>query len=382
MTMLKERLLTPGPVEIPPAVLLEMANPMYHHRTPRFRSVMKNVQKQLKETFQTRNDVLVLTSSGTGAMEASVVNFVSDGDTVIVVQGGKFGARFGELCDAYGADTVAIDVEPGDSVDPSAIQAALREHPETAAVYTTLCETSTGALTDVRTIGEIVAESGAILVVDGISSVGAVELRNDEWHVDVLVVGSQKALMVPPGLAFLAVSEKAWVRAAQVDRSSYYFDLEKALSKARDFDTPFTPALTLVRALNRSLELLLEKGIEDVWARHVQLGEAMRAAVRAMGMCVFPKHPASCVTAFCVPGSLDAGELIDRLIQDFGTMIAGGQDELKGRICRVSHMGYVDAADVLMIASALELELYRMGHGVELGSAARAAEEVFAREGG
>jgi len=375
--MRKERLLTPGPVEIPPAVLLEMARPIYHHRTKRFRSVMQKVSNGLKEVFATRNDVLVLASSGTGAMEAAVVNFVSRGEKAIVVQGGKFGKRFGELCEAHGAKVVALDVAPGHSVEPEAVGAALEKHQDVAAVYTTLCETSTGALTDIKAIGEIVSQSDALLIVDGISSIGAVEMRTDDWYVDVLVVGSQKALMVPPGLSFIAVSEKAWEKEAQTRTPRYYFDLRKARGKVEEFDTPFTPALTLVCALEKSLEMILEEGMEHVWARHARLAEAMRAAVMAMGLEVFPKHPANCVTAFAVPETVDAAELIERLIEDFGIRIAGGQEALKGRICRVSHMGYVDEADVLMAASALELELHRMGYSVSLGSAARAAEGVF-----
>jgi len=312
-------------------------------------------------------------------MEAAVANLLSPGDKAVCVRGGKFGARWGELCERFGAEVIAIDPEWGDPGDPAAIKAALDENPDVAAVYTTLCETSTAVATDIEAIGRIVAPTSACLVVDGISAVGATPMKTDEWGVDMLVVGSQKALLLPPGLAFLSVSPKAWGRIEGVPRrAAYYFDL-LASRKAQETkgDTPYTPANTLVAALSKSLSLLREEGIEAIWARHAKVAEATRAAARALGLKLLASSPSNAVTALFMPDGIDADEVRKRLRTQYGIVVAGGQEQLKGRIIRIGHIGYIDALDTLGALAALEMVLVALGADIELGSGVRAAQKVL-----
>ena len=375
---MKERLLTPGPVEVPPETLLELAKPVYHHRTSEFRKVLADVTADLKKVFQTEGDVFVLTASGTGAMETAVVNLLSPGDKALCVRGGKFGERWGELCERFGAEVVAIDPEWGDPPAPEAIRAALEANPDIAAVFTTLCETSTGVVADIEAIGKIVAPTSACLVVDGISAVGAVPMRADAWGVDMLVVGSQKALLMPPGLAFLSVSAKAWERIEQAPRRAYYFDLAEAKkAQAKKGDTPWTPANTLVSAQAKSLRLLLDEGMEAVWARHHRLAEAVRQAAKALGLELLASAPSDSVTAICMPDGTDAEAVRKILRTRFGIVVAGGQAQLKGRILRIGHIGYIDAVDVLGAVAALEIALAEAGVAVELGKGVAAAQKVL-----
>jgi len=376
--VVKTRLMTPGPVEIPPDTLLEMARPIFHHRTPRFRKVAQDLAEGLKYVFQTTSDAIMLASSGTGGMEASVVNVLAPGEKAIFVRGGKFGERWGELCECFGAKGIALDVAPGESVDPLAVKDALEKHPDAKAVYTTLCETSTGALTDIRAIGEIVREHRALLVVDGISGAGAVELRCDAWGVDILVVGSQKALMVPPGLAVAIVSPKAWEVIERCPSPRYYFDLRAARKKLKDFDTPFTPGITLMTGLAKSVEAIRAEGIENVWRRHHVLAEAMRAAVRAMNLRIFPRVPADALTAVVAPQGIEASKLVAKLEKEHGITVAAGQEELKNKIWRVAHMGYVDSTDILAVVAATEAALKSLGHSLALGAGVSAAQGVLA----
>jgi len=302
---MKRRLLTPGPVEVPAETLLELAKPVFHHRTKEFRDILAEVVEDLKYVFQTQNDVFVFTSSGTGAMEAAV--------------------------------------GWGNPPEPAAIEAALVQHPDAAAVFTTLCETSTATVADIEAIGKVVGETKACLAVDGISAVGAIPMRTDQWGVDVLVVGSQKALLLPPGLAFIAVSAKAWERVEKVPSRGYYFDLRAMRKAAAKSDTPYTPANTLVAALRRSLERIREEGIETVWARHHRFAEAVRAAAGALGLKVFSSAPADAVTALVMPEGIDAEEVRKRLATTYGVMVAGGQEQLKGKIIRIGHIGHIGA---------------------------------------
>jgi len=379
--MHKLRLLTPGPVEIPPDVLLEMARPILHHRTPEYRAILAETVADLQYVFETKNNIIVFSSSGTGAMEAAVMNVLSSGDRALVVKGGKFGERWVELCQTYGAEPHVIDVEPGASVDPEQIGQFLATEPGTIAVYTTLCETSTGAATDVQRIGEIVKGHGALLVVDGISSVGAVEMRTDEWNVDILVVGSQKALMIPPGLAFAAVSEKAWQRIEKLPPRGYYFDLRRARKKALESDHPFTPAVPLVRALRQALRGIRDRGVEAVWREHGLLAEATRTALRAIELELFAQCPSSALTTFRVPDGIDGNALVKSLQEQHGAKIAGGQDQLKGRIGRISHMGHIDHLDALSVVAALEMCLQEAGYALELGAGVKAFQEVVCAGG-
>jgi len=377
--MLKRYLLSPGPFEVPPEVLLEMARPVFHHRTPQFKDALAEAIEGLRYVFRTEGDVFIIASSGTGAMEACVSNVLDPGETAIVVRGGKFGERWGEICQAFGVEVVPIDVEWGDAISPEQVGDALKQHPDAKAVYTTLCETSTGVLTDVKSIGKIMANSDALLVVDGISSIGGVEFEMDAYKVDLLAVGSQKALMLPPGLAFLAASKKAWKKIdATADRRAYYFDLKAAQKSGAKTDTPYTPAIASVMGLLKALEMIRDEGLEHVWRRHDALAEAARAGAVAMGLELFSKAPANTVTAIKLPESVD-GDALTKLLRDsYGVTIAGGQSQLKGKICRIAHMGYAGPFDVVTALAALEIGLDELGYDVTLGSGVAAAEKALA----
>jgi aspartate aminotransferase-like enzyme len=266
--MKKNYLLTPGPTPLPPQVLEAMAKPIIHHRTPQFQLILKEVFEGLKYVFQTQNDVYMLASSGTGAMEAAVINLLSPQDTALVVQAGKFGERWTEICLAYGIKPEVIDVEWGKAVDPKVIEKKLKENPDIKAVFTTLCETSTGVATDIKAIGEIVKNTNAVLVVDAISGLGAIDMKTDQWHVDACVSGSQKGLMLPPGLGFISMSKKAWEKAADSKCPKYYYDLRKSKKSIASNDTPFTPAITLIIALAEVLKMMKQEGLENIFARH------------------------------------------------------------------------------------------------------------------
>ena len=373
--MRKECLLAPGPTQVPPEVLLEMAKPVIHHRTAVFRKLHQEVLEDLKMVFRTKNDTYTLTSSGTGAMESAVVNVVSPGEKTLVVNGGKFGERWVNLCNAFGAKPIVINVEWGKAVNPDEIRKQLKANPDVAAVYTQLVETSTGVVTDMAAIGAIVKESNALLVCDGISSVGAIPMETDAWGIDMLVCGSQKALMLPPGLGFITVSPKAWKAVDARKPACFYFDLKKARKNIPTFDNPWTPAVTLIVGLKASLAMLKARGIEQVWKDHTRLANATRAAVKAMGLQLFANPPADCVTAVKMPEGIDGEAVVKKLRADHGITIAGGQDAAKGKIIRVSHMGYIDDSDVVIAISALERVLAGMGCKFELGAGLAAAQK-------
>ena len=299
--MSKQRLLTPGPTEVPEAALLSMARQVTHHRTPEFRGLLAEVFAGLKYVFATENDVLVLTSSGTGAMEAAVVNLVPQGGKAIVLESGKFAERWRKIGEAFGIHVVRYEVPWGAAFEADEVARLLQEHPDAVAVFATLLETSTGVGHDIEAIGRVVGPSKALLVVDGISGVGAMECRTDAWGIDVLVVGAQKALMTPPGLAFLAVSPAAWKQIESIRRPAFYFDLlayRKSLSQS---DTPYTPAIPLVKALAESLRAIRAAGIERIWARTKVLAQAMRAGIEALGLRLVAARPADGMTAVYFP---------------------------------------------------------------------------------
>jgi aspartate aminotransferase-like enzyme len=375
--MQKHRLMTPGPSPVPEETLLELAQPMFHHRTPEFEAILRQVLADLKYVFDTKNDVIILTSSGTGAMEAAVVNTVARGQKMIVLAAGRFGERWANIAKAFGIEPVLVQVPPGQSVTPDQLEAALRSHPDAVAVFATLCETSTGAGHDIEAFGKLVAATPAILAVDAISGGGAMECRTDAWAIDVLVTGSQKALMMPPGLSFVAVSPKAWARAEQIKPQAFYFDLKKMRKKLAVPDTPFTSAHTLIKALGTSLKRIRDEGIENVWSRHRRLAAACRAGVRALGLELFAAQPADAVTTITVPPGLDVAKLLTRLVERFGLKLVGGQDELKGKIFRIAHMGYMDELDIVATISAIDLVLIEMGWKVE-SQAVAAVQNVFA----
>jgi len=376
--MKKKYLLTPGPTPLPPEVLLSQAQPIIHHRTPEFQEIFKEVCEGLKVIFQTANDCFVLTSSGTGAMEAAVVNLASKGDTVLTVQGGKFGERWAEIAKAYGINAEVIDVEWGQAVDSKDIEKKLKANPKIKAVFTTLCETSTGVTTDIQAIGKIAKGSQAALVVDAISGLGVIDMKTDVWGVDICVSGSQKGLMLPPGLAFMSVSKKAWGIIDGNKTAAYYFNL-KAAKKALDkFDTAFTPAITLVIALKEALKIMRKDGLENIFARHKRLAVATRTAMKALGLELLSVDAASdAVTAVRVPEGIDGEKLVKTMRDQYGVTIAGGQAQLKGKIFRIAHMGFIEELDIIAGICCLEKVLTQMGYKFELGAGVRAAEEQF-----
>lgn len=377
--MKKRYLMAPGPTAVPDEVLRAESQPVLHHRTPGFREILREVGEGLKYIFQTERDVYIFASSGTGAMEAAVSNLLSPGDKVIVVRGGKFGERWDEICKAFGIQTLPIDIPYGDVVTPGMIEERLKEDPSIKAVYTTHCETSTGVVTDIKGIGEVVSRYPAVLVVDAISGLGAEELKTDDWGLDVVVAGSQKGLMMPPGLAFISLSEKAWRLVERSTLPKYYFSLDAARKSWQKQDTPYTPAVSLVMALQKSLEMIRKEGLPNILERHRILGEATRKAILALGLELFAKYPANNCTSVKVPQGLD-GEAIPRMFRDeYGITIAGGQGSMKGKIFRIAHLGYADRFDVVMAISCLEMILMDLGWAVELGKGVKAVEEVLRR---
>jgi aspartate aminotransferase-like enzyme len=375
---MRYRLLTPGPTPVPEETLLELARPVPHHRTAGFKKILSEVLDGLKYVFQTNHDVIVLTSSGTGAMEAALVNAVPRGAKALCLFAGRFGERWHKLWQAFGVESVPVTAALGQAVSPDQLQRAMKDHPDAAAVCVVHSETSTGVKHDIQAMGKLVAPSQAVFIVDGISAAGAMECRTDEWHIDLLATGSQKALMLPPGLAFLTVSPKAWQRIDAHKPASFYFDLKKYREKLKVPDTPFTPAHTLLRALRVSLERIRKEGIEASWARHTRLAAAARAGITAMGLELFADPPAEGLTAVKVPPGLDCAVFLKTLEQDYGLKLASGQEPVKGQIFRLAHMGYMDYFDVLAAIAGIELTLRRMGWQVELGKGVAAAQRVFA----
>ncbi len=376
--MKKNFLLTPGPTPLPPEVCEALSRPIIHHRTPQFQAVLKEVSESLKLVFQTKNDVFILASSGTGAMEAAVVNLLSWGDKAIVIEGGKFGERWTELCEAYGIKPIVIKVEWGKALEPRLLKEYLSKEPAVKAVFGTLCETSTGVTFDIKELAQAVQETEAVLVVDAISGLGAIDLKMDEWGVDVVVSGSQKGFMLPPGLGFISISKKAWKLVEESKCPKYYFDLKVAAKALSKTDTPFTPAIGIIIALNEALRMLLKEGMENIFRRHHKLAQATRAAAQALGLELFaPTVASDAVTAVKVPQGIDGEKLVKSMRDDFGVTIAGGQGEMKGQILRIAHMGYISEFDIILGLSCLEKVLKKMGYAFELGSGVRAAEEVL-----
>ena len=375
--MSKNYLMTPGPTPVPEDIRLEMAKPIIHHRTKEYQAIFKEVTEGLKKIFKTKNDIYTFTSSGTGAMEASIVNVLSPGDKIIVVRGGKFGERFGDIAKAYGVDVIPVDIEWGSTPEPEVIKDALKKNPGVKGVYTTLCETSTATVFNIKTIGEIVRGSGALFIVDTISGLGADDFENDAWGVDIVVGGSQKGLMIPPGLAFCSVSEKAW-KAAEVSKlPKFYFNFKKYKKAWLDTDTPFTSAITLVIGLRKAIEKINKQGIDNVIAEHKAQAKAFREACGAIGLQIFSKSPSSAVTAVCAPGAIDADSIIKLLKAEFAVTFAGGQEHLKGKIFRCAHMGGIDREHTLESIKALEQALLKLGHKFKVGSGIEVAKKIL-----
>lgn len=382
--MIKKFLMTPGPTQIPSEVLLASAQPIIHHRTGAYSDLFARVNENLKYVYQTQNEVISFASSGTGAMESAVVNLCSPGDKVLIASCGKFGERWRDLSQVYGLDDDYREYEWGTPVVPDDIAAALAADPAIKVVFVTHSETSTGVVNDMEAIGAAVAKSDAVLVSDSISGMGSAEIRTDAWGIDVVVAGSQKALMIPPGLAFVSVSAKAWALVEKSTLPKYYFDWTKA-RKALAQDKPttaFTPAVSLVVGLDKALSMIREEGLENLFQRHITLGRATRAAVKGLGLTLFSPDDDRCssVTSVLVPEGIDDGKLRTLTRDKYGVQMAGGQGHIKGKIFRIGHCGYYNYTDIIVAITALELALKELGHPVELGSGVSEAQAVFGEE--
>jgi aspartate aminotransferase-like enzyme len=374
---MKRYLLTPGPTPVPSEALLAMVKPAIYHRGPEFKEVLTEVKEGLKYLFQTNREVYFFTSSGTGSMEAAVCNFLCSGDKVLVVQGGKFGERWRDICLAYGLQVDLIDVEWGKAVDPEEIASRLKEDPNIKAVFVQFTESSTGVKHDVERIAQITAPlDQTLLIVDAITGIGVYKIEMDAWKLDVLITGSQKALMIPPGLSFICVSDKAWRFAERSNLPKYYFDLRKEKKAQDKNENAYTPAVPLVMALRETLRLIRTEGLDQVVERHARLAEATRAAIQALGLELFaPESPSNAVTAVKSPEGLDSGRLIKHLREKYGITLAGGQDRLKGKIFRIAHLGFADRFDVITAIAGLEMALYDLGYPIQLSAGVRAAQE-------
>jgi aspartate aminotransferase-like enzyme len=382
----KQYMLTAGPTPLPPRVSQVMAEPILYHRAPAFVEIYARVLERLPLVFQTRNEVLCFAATGTAAMESAVANLIIPGEPAVVASCGKFGQRWAEICDAYGAEVLHLEFEWGDKVDPARLDEGLAALARPArAVFTTQSETSTGVVNDIRALNEASKAHGSVLCVDAVSGLGAVDLPQDEWGVDVVVAGSQKSLMCPPGLGFASVSERAMELAAKNPGRRYYLDWERTAAGQNE-DPPnsaFTPAVTLFRALDVALDLLLEEGLERSFGRHALLARAARAGVGALGLERFgpDDETANVVTVARLPEEIDGAKVPNLMRDRYGVTIAGGQGHLKGKIARIAHCGYYGAFDIVIALTALEMALRDLGHEAEPGAGAGAAQRVFAEAG-
>lgn len=378
--MQKKYLMTPGPTPVPAEVMLSMAKPIIHHRTPDFSAAFAESIKGLKYVFQTENDVLLFACSGTGVMESAIANCFCAGDTVIVCRNGKFGDRQKLIAETYGLTVVDLKYEWTEVVNPDDVRKALAEHPEARGVIVTQSETSSGVLNDVKAIGEIVGPmEDVVLIVDSITGIGAVDCKTDEWNLDVVMTGSQKGLMLPPGLAACSVSAKAWRAYERSTLPKFYFDWMKYKKNVEKDTTPFTPAVTLVLGLNEAVSMIAEEGIENTIARHSMLAEATRKGCEALGLKLFapPEGRGSAVTPVWVPEGIDGKAIVKILKSKHGVTIAGGQDDYAGRIFRIGHLGYFGPFDIITTLAALEMTLAELGYEFERGAGIKAAETVF-----
>ena len=374
---MKRHLFTPGPTPVPPQVLAAMAEPIVHHRSPDYRPIFRSCLDRLTQVFRTAREPLMFTASGTGAMDSAVANVTRPGDRVVVVSAGNFGQRWVEIAQAFECDVDVIEYEWGEIPAAEDLEGRLRELGGSRAVLMTQSETSAGLVADVRALAEVAREAGALSVVDGISSLGAVPLETDEWGLDIVVSGSQKALMTPPGLAFAATSHATDGGKAR----GYYFDWARNRKAQEKLDAAFTPAVSLVVALDVALGLLLQDGLEAAFDRHVRLGRACREGARAMGLELFsPDDDSSAVvTAVKMPDGVDAGEIVLSLRDRFGITLAGGQGPIKGKVLRIGHIGWFDVFDIATALAGLELALSEAGAEIERGIAVSRALETYER---
>ena len=375
---MKRYLLAPGPTPVPPEVMAAMSAPIVHHRTPEFSALFAEVERDLQFLFQTTQEVMTLAASGTGAMEAAITNLLSPGDEAIVVNGGKFGDRWTKICAAYGVVVHEIAVEWGEAVEPAAVLGALDAHPAARVLLMQATETSTTVLHPVEDIAALTRERETLLVVDGITAIGVLDVPMDQWGVDVLITGAQKALMLPPGLGFVALSARAWEQTRRARLPRFYFDLARERAAVTERTSAWTPAIGLVVGLRAALQLIRKEGLPQVFARHARLGAATRAGVSGLGLRLLaPRAPSPAATGVWVPDDVDGAQLVRYMRDEMGVTVAGGQDRLKGKIVRLAHVGYAGAFDVVVGIAALEMALSRFGHRVRFGQGVGAAEAVL-----
>ncbi|HWR88804.1 MAG TPA: alanine--glyoxylate aminotransferase family protein [Dissulfurispiraceae bacterium] len=376
---MKRYLLAPGPTPVPPEVLLSMAMPIIHHRSADFVPILDSAKKGLQWLYQTKNDVLILCSTGTGGMVGSVNNFFNPGDTVLVINGGKFGERWTKISQAYGLNVIEIPVEWGYAVKTGQIEEALKGNAQIKGVLIQATETSTGVTHDIEAIGKIVRNyDDTLFIVDAISALVAHDIRTDDWGIDIMVGGSQKGLMLPPGLAFASVSEKAWKRNATSKMPRFYFNFKKERESLAKNQTNYTSAVSLIIGLNEAIKMLQAEGLENVFKRHALLASATREAVKAIGLNLYAKErPSNSVTAIEAPAGVDGQEIYKTLRERYGVTGAGGQDKAKGKIFRLAHLGYSGPFDVITGIAALEMVLKSLGYPVKLGTGVGAAQELL-----
>jgi len=382
--MKKQYLLLPGPTPVPSQVLRGLAKPMINHRGPEFKQLLAEVSEGLKEVFSTENDVLIFPSAGTGGMEAAVVNFVSPGEKVLVVSIGNFGDRFAEICRRFGADVEKLDFPWGTAADPAVLEDRIKKdtNKEIKAVFVTHNETSTGVTNNLPQLRAALGDHPALFIVDSVSGLGAMPLETDAWNLDVVVAGSQKSFMLPPGLSFVSVSKRAWEKAEVCTTPRYYWDLKAVKEFAQKGQTPYTPALPQLTGLVESLKLIKEEGLENIIARHRRLRDMVRAGVRALGLQLLAEDDvaSNAVTAVLAPEGIEADTIRKTLREKFNVVVAGGQNQLKNKIFRIGHLGYVQELDILAALAALEMSLALCGYQVNIGQGVRAAQEVVMKE--
>jgi aspartate aminotransferase-like enzyme len=375
--MIKQYLLSPGPTPIPNEVALAMSETMIHHRTPQFNKVFEEARQGLKTLFGTNGDVLILASSGTGAMEAAVANLFSPGDKVLVINGGKFGERWLNIANAFGLDPIEVKVEWGQAVNVDVVERQLQLQPDIQSVMIQASETSTTVLHPVKEIAKL-TKNGPLFLVDGVTAVGVLPVPLDEWGIDALVTGSQKALMLPPGLGFIALSERAWQKTKKAKLPRFYFDLNLERKNQAKGSGAFTPAVSLIFGLRASLNMMAREGFDRVYARHARMARATRAAATAMGLKLLaPDSPSPAATGIFLPKGLDADKVLDYLRDQMGVILAEGQDQLRGKAIRIAHVGYMGAFDVITAIAALEMALRKFGAEIPFGRGVAAAQEVL-----
>jgi len=358
----KPRLLTPGPTQIPEQVRLELSRDMVHHRKPYFTSMMQELQTNLRRLFCTEQPVLPLSCSGTGAMEAAIDNLFNPGETVLVVEGGKFGERWTQISEKKGLNVIKLEVNWGNAVDPRNIKEHLDKAPEISGVLLQASETSTGVLHPVSQIGELVRERNTLLIVDGISAVGISPCPMDKWNIDCLITGSQKGMMLPPGLAPISLSARAWQKTEQVESGNYYFDLRKELEKSYEGQTAYTSSVNLIMGLKAAMELFFEQGLEEMHRKYWALTQMARTGAEALGLQLLAEDNYTWgLTSIKIPSDVDGQKLVSRIAENYNIVIAGGQNQLKGKIVRIAHMGYVDWTDILAALYALQATLQELG---------------------